>query len=151
MEQRLELKYRAYSDLLQADSATVELIVEARKAAQRSHAPYSKFNVGAAARLQSGAIIYGANVESEVYPAGLCAERTLLFSAAVNHADDPIVSIAIVSLSTDSECYPCGECRQSLVDAERRQGSNIEVIMAGKSSVKVVESAQTLLPFTFEL
>ncbi|MFI3328551.1 MAG: cytidine deaminase [Rikenellaceae bacterium] len=151
MEQKLELKYRSYSDLAQADSKVQTLIEEARKAAKKSHAPYSKFNVGAAARLKSGTILHGANCESEVYPAGVCAERNLLFNAATNHAEDPIESLAIVSLSTDQECYPCGFCRQSLVDAERRQGAKIEVIMAGAKTAKVVDTAQTLVPFTFEL
>ncbi len=151
MEKILELKYKTYNDLSEVDNATNELISEARKGAESSHAPYSNFNVGAAARLKSGKIIYGANIESEVYPAGLCAERTLLFSAAVNHPKDPIEALAIVSLSTDDECYPCGPCRQSIVDAERRQGTKIEVIMAGTKTAKVVETATMLLPFTFEL
>ncbi|MFI3289272.1 MAG: cytidine deaminase [Rikenellaceae bacterium] len=151
MDQTLTLKYTKYDSLVEMTTADQELIKEAREAAKSSYAPYSKFAVGAAARLSSGRIIHGANSESEVFPAGVCAERALLFHASCSYANDAIVDMAIVSLSTDSECYPCGLCRQSLVDAERRQGSKIRVIMAGATSATVVESAQLLLPFTFEL
>ncbi len=151
MEQKLEIKYHSFDNFELLSSEQRELIEEAKKGAKASHAPYSNFNVGAAARLKSGKTIYGANIESEVFPAGICAERALLFNAATNHSNDPITTLAIISLSTENECYPCGECRQSLVDAERRQKSKIEVVMAGAKSAKVVESAEMLLPFTFEL
>jgi cytidine deaminase len=38
-----------------------------------------------------------------------------------------------------------------LFDAEKRQGTPIRVIMSGKHSASVVDSARSLLPFTFEL
>ena len=71
-----------------------QLVAEAERATANAHAPYSKFRVGAAARLRSGRILYGSNFESEVYPAGLCAERSLLFYAQANYADDPIETLA---------------------------------------------------------
>ena len=121
---------------------------EARKLA---YAPYSHFQVGAAARLRSGLILHGSNSESEVFPAGLCAERSLLFYAQANYADDPIVALAIASDPSERECYPCGQCRQVLVDVERRQQSPIRVIMFGGGSASVVRSTELLLPFTFIL
>lgn len=151
MERRLEINYQHYTSQSQMERCDSDLIKEARVAATRSYSPYSKFKVGAALRLQSGRIIYGANIESEVYPAGLCAERTALFAAAANYPDDAIQAIAITSLTTDSECYPCGECRQVLVDSEHRQGSSIRVVMAGRDTATVVETATMLLPFTFNL
>ncbi len=151
MEQSLTLKYTKYNKLAEMSPADQELIMEARKAAESSFSPYSKFKVGAAARLKSGEIIHGANSESEVFPAGVCAERAMLFHASCAHASDPIVEMVITSLSTESECYPCGLCRQSMVDAERRQGSAIRVIMVGSDTATVIDSAQLLLPFTFEL
>lgn len=89
---------------------------------RRAYAPYSKFRVGAAARLRSGKILCGSNQESEVFPAGMCAERSLLFHAGACHADDPIEALAIASEPSERECYPCGQCRQVLLDAERRPG-----------------------------
>ncbi len=151
MERELIVKYAKYSQLSEMVAEDQQLIQEAREAAKSSYAPYSKFAVGAAARLASGEVIHGANSESEVFPAGVCAERAMLFYASCNYPQDPIVTMAITSLSTDEECYPCGLCRQSMVDAERRQGVPIRVIMAGVDSATVVDSAQLLLPFTFEL
>ena len=128
-----------------------QLVTEARTAAGNANAAYSHFHVGAAARLRSGTIIHGSNFESEVYPAGLCAERSLLFHAFACHGNDPSEAIAIASQPDACECYPCGQCRQVLLDAERRQKSPIRIIMSGHDSATVVASAAMLLPFTFSL
>ncbi|WP_308502132.1 cytidine deaminase [uncultured Alistipes sp.] len=151
MEKRFSFDYEHYAALSELPEADRRLVAEAQRATANSHAPYSKFRVGAAARLRSGRILYGSNFESEVYPAGLCAERTLLFYAEANYADDPIESLAIASDPSERECYPCGQCRQVLVDVERRQGSPIRVIMSGNGSATVVDEAARLLPFTFIL
>ena len=151
MKRTHHIEYQKYDKLEQMSLEDQELINEAKSMTHKSFAPYSHFCVGAAARLQSGKIIYGANIESEVYPAGLCAERTLLFNAQANHSNDPIVALAIASLPDERECYPCGQCRQVLVDTERRQKRPYRVIMSGRDSATVVESAEMLLPFTFIL
>jgi cytidine deaminase len=101
--------------------------------------------------LRSGKILCGSNQESEVFPAGMCAERSLLFHAGACHADDPIEALAIASEPSERECYPCGQCRQVLLDAERRQRSPIRIIMSGAGGATVVDSAVRLLPFTFQL
>ncbi len=147
----MQLKYEYFDSFDEISESDRELIEAAREAARGSYSPYSNFSVGSAARLLSGEIIKGTNIESEVYPQGLCAERTLLFSAAVNHPHDPITDFVVTSISTPNECYPCGACRQSLLDAERRQGAQIRVIMAGATTATVVESAALLLPFSFKL
>ncbi len=151
MEKVFSFNFSHYDSLEQLCAEDRELVDAAKLMTAKSYAPYSSFCVGAAARLKSGEIIYGCNVESEVYPAGLCAERTLLYYAQANHADDPIVDLAIASLPDEREVYPCGQCRQVLIDTERRQGSPIRVIMSGRDSATVVDNTQTLLPFTFKL
>ena len=151
MEKQFQFDYEHYASLDELPEADRRLVGEAREATTRAHAPYSHFRVGAAARLRSGKVICGSNFESEVYPAGLCAERTLLFYAQANHADDPIEALAIASLPSERECYPCGPCRQVMVDVERRQGSPMRVIMAGGGTATVVPTAARLLPFTFIL
>lgn len=151
MEKQFVFDYEHYASLAELSAADRELVREAERATQHAHATYSKFRVGAAARLRSGRILHGSNIESEVFPAGLCAERTLLFHAAANCADDPIESLAIASEPSERECYPCGQCRQVLVDTERRQGSPIRVIMSGGGTASVVDTAEKLLPFTFIL
>ena len=151
MEKQFRFDYEHYAALSALPEADRRLVSEAEQATARACAPYSKFRVGAAARLRSGRILHGSNIESEVFPSGLCAERTLLFHAAANCADDPIESLAIASEPSERECYPCGQCRQVLVDTERRQGSPIRVIMSGGGTASVVDTAEKLLPFTFIL
>lgn len=133
-------------------AATDRQLVEAAfEATRQAYAPFSGFRVGAAARLRSGEIITAANCESEVFPSGLCAERSLLHYYATNYATDPIEALAIASDPSERECYPCGACRQVMLDAERRQQSPIRIIMAGGGTATTVESAESLLPFTFKL
>ena len=151
MNTQYRIDYEHYDSLDALSEADRTLVAEAGRATANAHAPYSRFRVGAAARLRSGRIICGNNIESEVYPAGLCAERTLLFYAQANYADDPVETLAIASVPSERECYPCGQCRQVMVDVERRQGSPMRVIMSGNGTASIVASAADLLPFTFIL
>lgn len=147
----MTLEYRHYDAIEQMSADDRELVEAAQKATQKAIADYSHFHVGAAARLESGRIITGSNIESEVYPAGLCAERTLLYHHQASTPEDRIVALAITSSPSHRECYPCGQCRQVLHDVEKRQGLNFRVIMSGAGSATVVEKASDLLPFTFIL
>ncbi len=151
MEKQYRFDYEHYESLAALCEADRQLVAEAERATVDAFAPYSKFRVGAAARLRSGRILRGSNIESEVFPAGLCAERSLLFYAQANYADDPIETLAIASDPSERECYPCGQCRQVLVDVERRQGCPLRVIMSGNGTASAVASATLLLPFTFIL
>ena len=151
MNKELKISYEHYGSLEEMSPCDREVVLAAQEATRRAYAPYSHFNVGAAARLQSGKIISGSNSESEVYPSGLCAERTLLYHWQSHYADDPVEVLAIASDPSERECYPCGGCRQVLVDVERRQGRAMRVIMWGNGTASVVNSAELLLPFTFKL
>ena len=144
-------EYEHYDSAEQLPPADRALVDEACRAVTSANAAYSQFRVGAAARLRSGRILYGSNFESEVYPSGLCAERSLLFHAFACHGGDAIEALAIASDPSERECYPCGACRQALLDAERHQGSPIRVIMWGGGTATAVASAAELLPFTFRL
>ena len=151
MEKTLAITYHHFDSLESLPKADQELIKAARKATEKAFAPYSDFKVGAAALLRSGEVVSAANCESEVYPSGLCAERVLLYHLQINHADDPIVAFAIASVPAERECYPCGSCRQTLLDAQKRQQSPIRIIMSSAESATIVDSAEELLPFSFKL
>ena len=151
MEKKWILEYAHYDSIEDMTAEERELVRAAEKACDSAVAEYSNFHVGAAARLESGKIITGSNVESEVYPATLCAERTLLYYHQATTPKDRIVALAIASDPSNRECYPCGQCRQVLNDVERRQGLNIRVIMSGAGTASVVDRACDLLPFTFML
>ncbi len=151
MECKTEIKYLKYTSLDDMSSKDRLLVQMAHQARSSAHAPYSNFRVGAAARLESGEVFSAANVESEVYPAGICAERNLLFSISSAQPLGVVESVAIVGSAQDRECSPCGICRQTLLDVERRQQCPIRVIMCSDSTATVVESAELLLPFSFKL
>lgn len=151
MKQRLDICYEHYDSFDELGAADRALIEEAEAATATANARYSNFRVGAAVRLRSGRTLHASNFESEVYPAGLCAERSLLFYVEANYGDDVIEALAIASNPSERECYPCGQCRQVIVDVERRQQSPIRVIMSGAGTATVVDSAEKLLPFTFKL
>ena len=151
MEKSLRIDFKHYESLGEMSVGDRELVEAACKALEGAFAPYSRFRVGAAARLNGGEVLHAANIESEVFPSGLCAERSLLDDLQSNRPSVPVETIAIVSSPSERECYPCGSCRQVMVDAERRQGSPIRVIMYGNGTATVVESASDLLPFAFIL
>lgn len=151
MEKKFSFDYRHYNSLDSLPEADQELMERAKQACDTAFAPYSHFHVGAAALLSSGTVITGSNQESEVFPAGVCAERNLLFHAQAHYPGDPIMAIAIASAPNQRECYPCGICRQVLCDTEKRQGQPIRVIMSAADSATVVDSTRNLLPFLFEL
>ena len=128
-----------------------ELLERAEEAARtQAHAPYSGFRVGAAARLQDGSVVTAGNQESVSFPAGLCAERSLL-AAVWQRPEARIDLLAVAALKGDETkpVSPCGICRQSLLDAERRQGRPIPVLFRQGDRCVVTDSAAVLLPFAF--
>ena len=133
----------------------LRLVDEARRATYRSYAPYSHFSVGAAVELADGTVVSGSNQENAAYPSGLCAERTAVFHANSQHPDKPIRRICIAARDTEGRFLqrpvsPCGACRQVLLEAERRAGSDIEVFLYGTEEIRVVGSIRDLLPWSFD-
>lgn len=151
MKTDFTFRFDRYASVSEMPEDEQRLVEQAELACATAHAPYSNFHVGAAALLESGRVVIGSNQESEVYPAGICAERNLLFHHQAMSPDDRILKLAIASDPSERECYPCGICRQVLVDVEKRQGTPIRVIMSGAGSATAVDSTKDLLPFTFEL
>lgn len=89
------------------------LFAAAEQARQRAHAPYSKFQVGAALLLADGSVAAGCNVENASYGLTVCAERNAI-GAATLKGQKP-VAVAIVVDSRDPT-PPCGMCRQVLAE-----------------------------------
>jgi cytidine deaminase len=91
------------------------LIERARAVRANAHAPYSKYQVGAALRCQTGQVFTGVNVENCAFPSSMCAERTAL-GAAVSAGCRKFDCIVIVT-EADAQgrpATPCGACRQAL-------------------------------------
>ena len=96
--------------------ATIDLLAAARQAAERAHAPYSSFRVGAAVLDAAGATFVGCNVESASYGLSLCAERVAIFNAIASGGQRPLRALAVVCLDGEGACTPCGACRQVIFE-----------------------------------
>ena len=57
------------------------LLAAAANAACSAHAPYSKYQVGAALLCADGALFAGCNVENAAFSPTICAERTAIVKA----------------------------------------------------------------------
>lgn len=142
---------------LSYDELTVDqlaLVQSAREATYRSYAPYSKFSVGAAIRLDNGKTITGANQENAAYPSGTCAERTACFYAHARFPEAKFEAIAIAARDESGRFQaepvsPCGACRQALLQYELLAGRGIEVLLVGDQKVYRLDSIRALLPFAF--
>lgn len=154
MHKEFTLRYEEYGSDRELVPADAELLTAAREATAHAYAPYSHFQVGAAARLANGVIITGTNQENASFPAGICAERTLLSVAGAQHPGVPIETLAISYHNengmSDRPVSPCGICRQSLQEFEQRTGRAVRVILGGETGkVIVLEQSGLLLPFAF--
>ncbi len=136
------------------DTQYLELLNKARAITKDAYAPYSNFFVGAAALLSNKKIITATNQENASFPAGICAERVLLSSASSLH---PNISITAIAISYDNKngssnhpVSPCGICRQSLVEFEKRFSQPVKIILAGQTGkVLIIKTAADLLPLSF--
>lgn len=129
-----------------------ELAEEARLARSRSYAPYSKFPVGSALRLNDGTLVGGANQENAAYPSGLCAERTALFFAGTQYPAKAVENLYIcVKPDAAQMPFPCGACLQVMVETENRQGSEMTIWLEepGGQRVWKAQGVKQFLPFAF--
>lgn len=140
------------NDLPQNILALMQKAVEAR---EKAYAPYSKFHVGVAIRLDNNQIITGSNQENASYPSGLCAERTAIYYAGSQYPNAKIQQMAISAGSknkpTKTPIPPCGACRQAIAEYEIKQKSPIEIYFMGEiGKVAKSKSLANLLPLVFD-
>ncbi|MEO6818455.1 MAG: cytidine deaminase [Ginsengibacter sp.] len=139
-------------DEMNLDDAS--LLKEARLVTKDAYAPYSQFLVGAFAKLVNGKTVSGTNQENASYPAGICAERTLMSAASVLFPGVGIDTIAIsyhnLNGNSNRPVSPCGICRQSFVEFQNRTGNPIRIILSGmEGKVQLIENSADLLPLGF--
>lgn len=131
-----------------------KLLETAKKTALQAYAPYSKFQVGCAVLLDNGEIISGNNQENIAYPSGLCAERVALFHAHAMFPNAKVKCMVVVAhfngKFTLNPVYPCGACRQVILETELRNQSPVKIVMAGETKIQSVLSIKDILPLTFE-
>ena len=145
-----------YNNIDELSNADKLLVENAINASENAYAPYSNFFVGAAVLLKNGIIVKGNNQENSAFPSGMCAERVALYSAKANYKNENIKAIAIYAKSgnfiLDKPVFPCGACRQVMIDYELNQKESIRVIMCSeKGEVIITKDVKTLMPFHFDL
>ena len=124
-----------------------ELMQMAKDASKNAYCKYSNFKVGACVLTDSGKTFKGCNFENSSYGLAICAERCAVGAAIVN-GETKINAIAIYSPNTDN-CYPCGACRQVLLETEMRYKRPIRVLMYGTAFVYEILGTKDLLPLSF--
>jgi cytidine deaminase len=146
--------YEEFESAQELSAEDAQLLKLAQEVTANAYAPYSHFRVGAAARLENGEIVTGTNQENAAFPAGLCAERTLLSTTASLF---PGVAVKVLAISYFNEngpnngpISPCGICRQSLQEMEQRTGKSIRLVLGGREGkVYRIPEAGQLLPLAF--
>ena len=122
-----------------------DLKTAAREAFENAYAPYSKFQVGAAIRTDSGEIYAGCNVENVAYPEGTCAEAGAI--AAMALAGDRVITEVYVVADAPQPVPPCGGCRQKIKEFA---GGDVVVTMATIDGAETKIKVSELLPGAFD-
>lgn len=129
-----------------ASSVSDEHLIEvAKNARTMAHAPYSKFEVGAAIVAADGRVFSGCNVENSTYGLSMCAERVAIFKA-VSEGAKGFERVAVV-VDNDALAPPCGCCRQMIWEFGTDE---TEVIMANLSGDRKKFRIRELLPQAFD-
>jgi cytidine deaminase len=131
-----------------------ELIEAARKAAETSYAPYSRFKVGAALITKDNEVFTGCNVENASYGLSMCAERVAIFTAVLQGMKPrELTKIAVAGKTVDGQwqsCPPCGACRQVIWEFAESPRTPVIYQDKDKEEVKSVPIGK-LLPHGFTL
>jgi cytidine deaminase len=122
-----------------------ELMAVAEAARAAAHAPYSRFQVGAALLCEDGTVQRGCNVENASFGATICAERTAV-AAAVAAGRRRFVAIAVAGPGGVA-LGPCGICRQVL--SEFSPDGALRVVTRDAAGATRATTLGALLPAAF--
>ena len=121
-----------------------KLMKMAEEAYENSYSPYSKIRIGAAVVGGSGKIYTGTNIENASYGATICAERSAICKA-ISAGETKITAIAVTG-DIDDYAYPCGICRQVMVEFMK---PDAEIAVSGRGTDIKVYKLKELLPSAF--
>jgi cytidine deaminase len=122
-----------------------DLVAAATAVRANAYAPYSKFLVGAAVRMD-GRVFAGVNVENASYPICVCAERNAI-AAGVAAGARRLEAIAVCTDVTPPSS-PCGACRQAI--AELARDPAIRVVAVNLRGDRREWTLAALLPDSFD-
>ena len=115
-----------------------QLRLRAQEASKNSYSPYSNYPVGAAAIVDDGRVITGANVENASYGLTLCAECSMI-GELFSTGGGKLVAFCCVD-SAGAVIMPCGRCRQ-LLSEHAASGMMLETVSGIKSIEEVIPDA----------
>ncbi|MBR4265720.1 MAG: cytidine deaminase [Bacteroidales bacterium] len=150
---------RISADIIECEKSELsaedlELVKSSENFLPHAYAPYSKFSVSAAVKLDNGIIINGTNQENAASPSGTCAERTAIFYANSMYPENKIVAMAISAFFDGSiiknPITPCGSCRQVILETEKRYKSPIKIILSSRNKCLIINSVTDILPLDFD-
>ena len=148
------INYEEFTSASQMTPEDQEMVAAAIQAQKGSYSPYSKFQVGAALKLENGLVLKGANQENAAYPSGLCAERTVMFFAGANYPDIPFDTLAIAGADhgvlCESPASPCGACRQVMAEYQKKHNKPFNIILVGSKRIRKFHCVDDVLPFIFD-
>ena len=126
-------------------TVTDKALFEAAEAVRvHAHAPYSRFQVGAAILADDGRIYVGCNVENAAYPVGNCAEPSAI--AAMLAGGGRRIKRIYVTGPGAAPVTPCGGCRQRIREFA---DLDVTVISHGVEGAPLEQTLEQLLPHSF--
>ena len=120
------------------------LIDAALSARTHAHAPFSKFQVGAAIETADGRVFTGCNIENATYGLTVCAERVAIWKAMSEGARE--FRRIVVAADTDTLTPPCGACRQILWEF----AGDIEITLVNLAGQQETLRLKDLFPRPFD-
>lgn len=126
-------------------SQAYRIALEAR---QRAYAPYSRFQVGAALKVQGVDLpVPGCNVENSSYGGTICAERAAVVSAVSQYGKRAFEYIVVVT-GTAPASQPCAFCLGVLAEFA---GPDLPIVLANEAGIDRVMTLGEFLPHPFKL
>lgn len=111
---------------------------------KRSHAPYSKFRVGAALIGPKGRLIGGCNVENASYGGTVCAERVAILRAVAEGAGK--IEGVVVVTDAKKPAFPCALCLQVMAEFLK---PSTPIFVADTKAIRYRATFEELLPHRF--
>ncbi len=154
-KQIIQTEFTSFDTIDTLAEADLSLLLLAKSSLENSYSPYSNFKVGAAVLLRNGQEIGGSNYENASYPLCICAEQTVLTTAANMHPGVAPIAIAVAIRNPrqviDRPGLPCGACRQVICETEVKNKQPMRVILQGETGpIFIFENGLDLLPLAFD-
>jgi cytidine deaminase len=128
------------------DSLENKAFKVALAARSNAHAPYSKFQVGAALKIKGHDEIFaGCNVENASFGATVCAERNAILGAVAKTGKIEVEFVVVVC-DTKPVTVPCALCLQVLSEFSK---ADVPIHLADTESIKKTVTFGDLLPMPF--